>query len=235
MVHKDDRLVSAPDKKKEGLFIMEGLKRLRGYALFGILYMMSFSFVEGRNVKYHIIHSQIDEVIPFCEYFVIPYLLWFAYVTVTVLYFAFFVKEKKEFTQLMWSFCVGMALFIVISLVFPNGQRLRPRLYAQDGFFIELIKMVYRKDTPTNIFPSIHVYNSVVCCIAILRNKTCAKHLWVTIGTTVLTVLIIASTVFIKQHSIIDMIGALLLNAIVAVAIYRPRSAYVAKTKRVVG
>lgn len=214
---------------------MEGLRRLRGYLIFSLFYMMSFSYVESRNVKYHIIHSQLDELIPFCEYFVVPYLLWFGFVTITVLYFAFFVKEKKEFTQMMWSFCVGMTVFILISLFFPNGQRLRPRLYGEEGFFIDLVKMVYRKDTPTNIFPSIHVYNSVVCCVAILRNEACRKHFWITTGTVVMTVLILASTVLIKQHSIVDMIGALLLNAVVAVAVYWPKRTYIAKSKRVLG
>lgn len=220
--------------KERGALFMEGLRRLKGYFLFGIIYMVLFDFVEARNVKYHVIHSQLDEWIPFCEYFVVPYLLWFIFITVTVLYFAFYVKDKREFICLMRSLCIGMALFIIISLVLPNGQKLRPKLAGEEGFFVDLVKLVYRKDTPTNIFPSIHVYNSVVCCVAVLKNEACRKRLWVTIGTVVLTILILASTVLIKQHSIIDLVGALLLNVVVAVGVYWPGRVYVSKSKRVI-
>lgn len=213
---------------------MEGLKRLRSYFLYGILYMLSFWFVESRNVKYHVIHTELDEFIPFCEYFVIPYLLWFVFVAITVLYFAFFNESRKEYDQLMWSFCIGMTLFIVISFLFPNGQKLRPRLAGEDGFFIDLIRMVYSKDTPTNIFPSIHVYNSVVCCTAILKNEQCRAKKWVTAGTVVMTVLISVSTVLIKQHSFIDLIGALLLNALVGGVVYGVHPLYQARQKRVI-
>lgn len=213
---------------------MEGLKRLSKYFLFGILYMLFFGFVENRNVKYYIIHTELDGQIPFCECFVVPYLLWFTFVAVTVLYFAFFVKSRKEYDQLMWSFCIGMTLFIVISLVFPNGQKLRPRLAGEEGFFIDLVRMVYSKDTPTNIFPSIHVYNSVVCCTAILKNEQCREKKWVVIGTIVMTVLICVSTVLIKQHSIVDLVGALLLNALVGGVVYGTRPIYPVRSRRVI-
>ena len=36
----------------------------------------------------------VDDFIPFCEYFVIPYFLWFAYVAIGILYFA--LNNKKE-------------------------------------------------------------------------------------------------------------------------------------------
>lgn len=213
---------------------MEGLKRISRYLPFGILYMLSFWIVENRNVKYYIIHTELDEILPFCEYFVIPYLLWFAFVAVTVMYFAFFVKNRKEYDQLMWSFCIGMTLFVVISFLFPNGQKLRPRLAGEDGFFIDLVRMVYSKDTPTNIFPSIHVYNSVVCCTAILKNEQCRANRWITISALVLTVLIIAATVFIKQHSIIDLVGALLLNALVGGVVYGTHPIYPVRSRRVI-
>lgn len=213
---------------------MEGLKRIGRYIPFGILYMLAFLFVENQNLKYHVIHTKLDEWIPFCEYFVVPYLLWFLFVFATILYFAFFNKSRKEYDQLMWSFCIGMTFFIVISLLFPNGQKLRPGLDGEEGLFIDLVRMVYRKDTPTNIFPSIHVYNSVVCCAAILRNEQCKKNPWIISGTLILTILIIASTVLIKQHSVIDLIGALVLNALVGAVVYRTNGIYSVKSRRVI-
>lgn len=213
---------------------MEGLKRLKCVFLYSIFYMSLFAFLEKQHVKYFLIHTKLDDMIPFCEFFVIPYLVWFIFVALTVLYFAFFCEDRKEYNQLVWSLGIGMTVFIVFSFVFPNGQDLRPRLMGEDGIFIDLVKMVYAKDTPTNIFPSIHVYNSVACCLAILNNERCRKHVWVVSGTVLLTVLIVISTVLIKQHSVIDLIGALVLNVLVARGVYKPRNVYSVKVRRVV-
>ena len=56
--------------------------------VYGILYLMAFQYVERRSVRPHIIHLKLDDYIPFCEYFVIPYFLWFAFIAATVFYFA---------------------------------------------------------------------------------------------------------------------------------------------------
>ena len=98
-------------------------------AAFFAIYMVTFSYIENRDVHHYIVHTVLDEKIPFCEYFIIPYLLWFIFVAVTVLYFMFFNQNKwKEYYQLMITLGIGMTLFLVISLVFPNGQDLRPVL-----------------------------------------------------------------------------------------------------------
>ena len=137
--------------------------------VYGIFYLWAFQYLEQRNVKAHIIHLKLDDMIPFCEYFIIPYLMWFLYIALTVGYFAFINKNKQEYYQLIFTLGLGMTLFLVVSYFYPNGQDLRPHLTG-DGFFISLVRHLYRIDTPTNILPSIHVFNSVACCIAICRH-----------------------------------------------------------------
>ncbi len=86
-------------------------------AAFFAIYMVTFSYIENRDVHHYIVHTVLDEKIPFCEYFIIPYLLWFIFVAVTVLYFMFFNQNKwKEYYQLMITLGIGMTLFLVISL-----------------------------------------------------------------------------------------------------------------------
>ena len=53
--------------------------------LYGFIYFPWFTDLE-RHVtdNYFVIHSIFDDYIPFCEYFIIPYLLWFAYIAVTL-------------------------------------------------------------------------------------------------------------------------------------------------------
>ena len=103
---------------------MEFLKKYKHtliIPIYGILYMLAFRYVEQRNVPINIIHMKIDDYIPFCEYFIVPYLLWFAYVAVTVFYFAFFNKNKQEYWQFILTLGIGMTLFIFVSLLYPNG------------------------------------------------------------------------------------------------------------------
>ena len=91
-------------------------------AVFFIVYMITFSYIEDRDVHHYIIHTTIDDQIPFCEYFIVPYLLWFLFVAVTVFYFMFFNKNQwKEYYQLIITLGTGMTLFLIISLVFPNS------------------------------------------------------------------------------------------------------------------
>lgn len=194
--------------------------------VFGILYMMGFTYLEQRNnVRFHIIHMKIDDAIPFCEYFIVPYFLWFAFIAATVFYFTFINKNKADYYRLITALGIGMTLFLVISYVYPNAQDLRPVVFARDNLFVDMVKHLYRIDTPTNILPSIHVFNSVAACTAIFKCEGLKKHRAVRGGTLVLTVLIVLATVFLKQHTLLDVITAFALYFICYQVIYKPRTA----------
>ena len=121
-----------------------------------------FQLLEARGPKeLHLIHTVLDDRIPFCEYFIVPYVLWFFYVAAAVAYFAFFQKSVKEYWQFMISLGIGMTLFLLVSWFWPNGHDLRPKLPEGGSVFVEMVRMLYRIDTPTNILPSIHVFNSL--------------------------------------------------------------------------
>ena len=100
--------------------------------------------------------------------------------------------------------------------LFRNGTDFRPVLDPGKNVFTSMVAALYRTDTPTNVFPSIHVYNSISTHIAIMKSAALRKHRLVRAGSGILMVSICLSTVFLKQHSVIDMIGA----AIMAYVIY---------------
>lgn len=125
--------------------------------IYGFFYMISFICLERSNAQPHLIHSVVDEYIPFCKYFIIPYVLWFGFIAASFCYFAFVCEEKREFYQFMGIMGAGLTAFIIISFVYPNGQELRPAL-GEGGIFIQAVKLLYRLDTPTNILPSMHVF-----------------------------------------------------------------------------
>ena len=199
--------------------IKELLKRLQRIIIFGIFYMATFYFIEARTVPIHIIHTKLDDIIPFCEYFIVPYVFWYAYVCGTVLYLGLTDKTAKEYYRLITNMILGMVVFVIISFVYPNGQNLRPVLTG-DSIFIRAVKLLYTIDTSTNILPSLHVFLSVACDLALCRSPFFQKyHLWKGISH-LITIIICLSTMFLKQHSILDVIAALFCNILFYQLIY---------------
>ena len=200
--------------------IPEGIRNLIPVGVIGFFYLIAFQSLESRNVPVHIIQGKIDNLIPFCEYFIIPYLLWFLYVAVTVIYFACFNKNKEEYIQFCITLLTGMIVFLIISYIYPNGQNLRPDLDGNNIFEL-LVMNLYKTDTSTNILPSLHVFHSVACCIALVRNDKVRQNRILTALTYILTISIVLSTMFLKQHSIIDVVMALTMNGVCFYLFYK--------------
>ena len=160
----------------------------------------------------------VDDMIPFVEYFIVPYLLWFAYVAIAVMYFFF--KNKNEYYRLCTFLFIGMTVFLVISTVYPNGHYLRPVSFPRDNIFTDLVRSLYRTDTPTNLFPSIHVYNSIGVNIAIWHSENFKQNKQIRYGSAVLMVSIILSTMFLKQHSVFDVITGIVFSVFMYALVY---------------
>jgi membrane-associated phospholipid phosphatase len=188
------------------------------------IYMVWFMYLERTvTTKFHPIHSKLDDLIPFCEIFVIPYFLWFLYIAVAFIYFL--IISKQDFLRLCANLFIGMTICLIIYTVWPNGHYLRQNLAAlgRSNIFITLLSSLYSFDTATNVFPSIHVFNSVGAMIAIHKCERLHNIKWLQWSALLLTVLICMSTVFLKQHSIMDVLGALVLNVLLYAIIYAPK------------
>ena len=194
--------------------------------------MVSFMLMEKSDVKIHLIHSLADDRIPFCQYFIIPYVLWYFFLIGTVIYFALSCPSKKEYYQYLGTLGIGMTLFLLISYIYPNGQNMRPDLTG-DGIFISAIRFLYKIDTPTNIFPSMHVFNATASCVALFQNERCRRNRTFTVAQIVLTVSIVLSTMFLKQHSVADVMTALILNILCYQLFYRIIPARQAKLEKI--
>lgn len=191
---------------------------------YGFLYLPWFCYLE-RTVKtgYHIMHVALDDYIPFCEYFIVPYLLWFLYVSVVVLFLFF--TNKEEYYRLCIYLFSGMTISLIICTFFHNGTDFRPSLDPDKNIFTRLVSALYATDTPTNVFPSIHVYNSICIHVAVARNTLLKKYPIVQHASFVLMVLICMATVFLKQHSIVDVFGGFLMAYILYFVVYGYRYA----------
>ncbi len=177
-----------------------------------MFYLVGFSALESASHRhYHVIHSVIDDMIPFNEYFVIPYYLWFFYIGAGVCWFIF-KESQRDYDKLVSALCIGMTVFLIVSCIFPNRLELRPTSFAHHNFCTWLVQKLYKTDTPTNVLPSIHVFNTLIMLYAIRRSTILQKHRWVELGTAVLSVLIILSTMFLKQHSVVDVSCGILMS-----------------------
>lgn len=202
------------DKERLQIIIFLG-----GYLLF---YTLFFLLLEQRVSKINVIITEFDKIIPFCEYFIIPYLFWFVFLIGTAIYFLFFCKDLKEVKALFYSFISGMTLFLVVSYFFPNGHTLRPVLEGEN-LLEKMVIILYKIDTSTNIFPSMHVFCTIAMSIALLRQQELANKILFKPAIYIISCLIILATLFLKQHSIIDIIGAILLNVICYFIFYKRR------------
>lgn len=205
---------------------MEKLSFIRKYRhaipliIYGIIYMAWFGHLEKTVTShYKVIHVALDDHIPFCEVFVIPYMLWFAYVAIVVMYFFF--RDKDDYFRTCTFLFTGMTVFLLVSTLWPNGHHLRPYIMPRDNIFTQLVSILYKADTPTNLWPSIHVYNSLGCHIAVMKSSRLEKHKGIRIGSFILCVSIIMSTMLIKQHSVFDVTTAFIMAAIMYGVVYR--------------
>lgn len=152
----------------------------------------------NQRIAYLSSRTFLDVYIPFVPHFVIPYLLLFPFVLFSVV--------------LLWktSYRIPFLLTLVISLwsailfwfFFPTFI-VRPEVVGND-FFSNLVSFVYAHDAPRNEFPSSHVFLSVISAYFLIK----AYPSWFYFVSTV-AVCIVISTVFIKQHYLLDVFGGM--------------------------
>lgn len=205
-------------RKPDKAYIVEKLRLLLPLLLFAVVYMIWWSRLEQvTRARFTVIHTRVDDLIPFLEVFIIPYYLWFGYVAFTVA--AVLLKgTKQEYLRTVLFLTSGMLLFLIVSTVFPNRLTLRPHVMPRDNVFTALVAALYRVDTPTNVFPSIHVYNAIGAYLAVRDSRFFSKTAERCAG--VLSILIILSTMFLKQHSTYDVAGAVALAVVMNYLVY---------------
>lgn len=174
------------------------------WPVFGLL----FAYVEKHYpVEYYTpMHSVLDNFIPFFEWFVIPYLFWFIYLTGMVIYTVLY--DIEAFKKMMWFVIITYSITLIIYLIWPTCQELRPAVFERDNIFTRIMRDYYQFDTNTNVCPSLHVIGGIAVQFTFLHCKG-KKHIGWHIAFLVTTILICMSTVFLKQHSIIDVFAAL--------------------------
>ena len=186
--------------------------------VFWVIYLVLFAVVEHEvQSDYYVMHCALDDIIPFCEWFIFPYCLWHPLLFAMTLYLSFW--DAENFKPYITFIALGFIPVILFDWAFPNGQDLRPAVFAHQNIATWLVGRIYAADTNTNVFPSMHVIGSAALVAAALHTPSLRKRKLHLVAIPV-GVLICISTVFVKQHSCLDLIGAIPYSALLWWLIY---------------
>ena len=155
--------------------------------------------------------------------YIVFYMPWFMWLEKTVTTDFHLVSMPIDY-KIPYQCCAylfsGMTIFLIICTIWHNGLDLRQDISYNNNLCAKLVKMLYKTDTSTNVFPSLHVFNTLGCLVALYRSKGMKDKTWIKVIATIIGILIILSTMFLKQHSVWDVIGAFALAAILYPIVY---------------
>ncbi len=193
------------------------LKLLFGWVVYFILFYLTERFIPAESC--HPVHMFLDDLIPFCEWFLIPYVFWYGLIVYSLWWFAW--HNIHSFRRLQTYFIIVQLLATVCYVLYPTRQDLRPGAFENSNILTQGVAVLYAIDTNTGVCPSLHV----ACSVGIFSvwSKERGVHWGYKAFILVVSSLICLSTMFIKQHSAVDFFAALPVCLIAETIVYRDR------------
>jgi len=151
------------------------------------------------GISYSIPTLAWEDNIPFMPIFVWAYLCIYPLFVLPFL----FIRDTQFFRLFSFSYILVMCICYLCYLVIPVSYTHRPHL-EPDTFSAFALSIVYGADNSWNCFPSMHVAMSLLASLTIWE-----VHRVRGIFATLLTGLIAASTVLIKQHYVLDLVAGM--------------------------
>jgi len=179
------------------------LKLLLGWVGYFALFFLTENLIPAERC--YPVHCRLDDLIPFHEIFLIPYVFWYVLIVLSLLYFMLY--NVDGFKNLQKYIIITQVVAMTIYIIFPSRQDLRPVMFERDNFLTRCVEFLYAFDTNTGVCPSLHVAYSLGIASVWLREKTASKP-W-KVFVLVAVILICLSTMFIKQHSAVDVLAAI--------------------------
>ena len=187
---------------------------------------MFFTIEHFITDNYWATQTVLDTYIPFCEWFIFPYGSWFFLLAgVTALLWWFDTASYDKLCLMMFS---GMTFCLIVYMVLPNGLDIRPMAeeVGRSNLAMTLMQLIWKADASVNVCPSIHCQSSACMAIAFSGSTLAKDRPWLKVLAFGWAALICASTVFTKQHSIIDVFCGLAVALVWVPVLYlRPRKA----------
>lgn len=159
------------------------------------------------NKNGHELNTMFDEVIKFNSVFIIPYLYWYIYIVIG--FIVILIQSRENYMRTFLSFFIGMGICYCIYYFYPT-KIIRPEV-SNTSMLNYLVNIIYCVDRPVNCFPSLHVLTTYFIMRYTKYEKTKKKFYY----TQIVGILIILSTVFVKQHFVVDVIGAMVIGEVI--------------------
>lgn len=195
------------------------------YQLYWVIYLVWFFWLDTTITQpKYIIHAPLDDLIPFNEWFVIPYCSWFLLlVAVTALLWW---KDTASYDKLCLMMFSGMTFCLIIYMLLPNGLDLRPTVeeIGRSNPAMWIMQLLWKADASVNVCPSIHCQSTACMAIAISESKLADERPVLRPIALVWAALICLSTVFTKQHSVLDVVCGLTVAVVWLPVLYRDRN-----------
>lgn len=176
---------------------------LLGWVGYFLLYFLTENLIPVERCTP--IHCFLDDLIPFCEVFIIPYVFWYVLVAGSLLIFLLY--DVDSFKKLSVYIIITQIIAMAVYILFPNRQDLRPTEFPRENIFTWGVRFLYSFDTSTNVCPSLHVGYSLGIASVWLKKKDAPR--WIKCFVVVTVVLVCLSVSFIKQHSVLDFFAAI--------------------------
>lgn len=166
-----------------------------------------YGILNNSNRGVYTLVTEFDKSVPFLAVFSIPYMVWYPFIIICLIYMCF--KNRELYYKSLSSIVISLIISYIIFFFFQTTVP-RPEVIANDTFS-GIVKFIYSTDNPYNCFPSIHVITTYIVMRYMLNNEVKNNRI-INIIVTILGILIILSTEFIKQHVLLDIIFAIILG-----------------------
>lgn len=170
-----------------------------------ILYFIS-KLLQG---DLNLVGNVIDTKIPFVPAFFIPYCIW--YLMIFIIPYYLYCKDKDKFIKYTMAYILCSMIGNIVFISYPSTVA-RPTVTGTDIFSL-IAKFIYWIDTATNCFPSLHCAISMLFILYTCESKN--TNIITKISVCIISILIMLSTLFTKQHVVVDFISGDMLALIV--------------------
>lgn len=192
------------------------------YQSYWLVYLVWFFALDAliTEPKY-IIHCALDDLIPFNEWFIFPYCSWFLLLAgvLALLWW----NDTPSYDKLCLMMFSGMTFCLIVYMIWPNGLDIRPvaETAGRENFAMDIMRLIWRADNSNNVCPSIHCQSSACMALAFSKSKLASGRPWAKLVAWAWCALICASTVFTKQHSVIDVVCGVAVALVWLPVLYR--------------
>lgn len=170
------------------------------WSIYGLLFLLAEHLIQK---AVWIVYNPLDQYIPFTRFAIPGYYLWFVVLVYTEIKY-WRKANSKDFLLLFVSMFLATIPVLLFYFLVPNGLDIRPNSVEGNDLFAWMMRFIWAADTPLNVCPSLHVSTTVVLDLCWSHSSFLeGKNKW---WVHLIDVIICASTVLLKQHSLTDVI-----------------------------